>query len=632
MVDLNQYKRKSKTNLDQYRRDKSDTESEDNENLLQKIARYGLKDPAIGLLNMGREFANLPNKFSGGYIPELSPSEFNFGEAVGVKNPNIMDKLIQTGTQYGPSLAIPGANIGRVGSAISKIAPKAGSMISEGISQAIPQSLYGMTQTKNPKEGFAEGAAGGFASPYLGKLIESLRPTNMLKGSLTPEKLRRNLEITQGTETSLGQVLENPSMMRLFENVLPHVIGSGAEKSMLRNAEIIKNRMQFPQGTGTHATHGESIQHALSGAAAETNAVKNANFAKVNQLADEHGVTSPRNNMRATAESILSESLNDPHLSHLMGAEDRRFLENLADPQHAGEYSLRNTDILRGKIGEHAAEAAANGQKPKVTIYNRLREALTRDSEEAIEASGSQELRDAHREAMQHYRNEVVPFEDPDIVKFTRKGGDPDLIVNHFLRSGQADRGRLLQKLISKLEPEGRNAIRSSYFSKALDEDGMVNPPKFRTLYNKLAKNPNQLNALYPEPELRKMLKDYSDLIGKNSESYNLMFNPKTGARNTEGLIKGLSLKAGQLTGAGLAHSLIMPLILGATLGKGATKLLTNEKVRERLINKMIGNEKMVGKKGHKILGLTGHVGLTKDKEGKHEPMALLLTKAINSI
>src|SRR5438270_487348 len=83
-------------------------ESEDNENLLQKVVRYGLKDPAIGVLNFGREVANIPHKLFGNHIPEFSPSNFDFNSTFGVENQNSADKLLQFASQYGPSMAIPG--------------------------------------------------------------------------------------------------------------------------------------------------------------------------------------------------------------------------------------------------------------------------------------------------------------------------------------------------------------------------------------------------------------------------------------------------------------------------------------------------------------------------------------------
>lgn len=118
---------------------------EDNENLLQKFVRYGVKDPAIGILNMGREFANLPSKLTGGYIPELSPSDYDFGAALGVEQPEAADKLIQFAGQYGPSLAIPGVGLGRAGQALSKV-PVAGRFLTKAASEAIPQAAYSAAQ------------------------------------------------------------------------------------------------------------------------------------------------------------------------------------------------------------------------------------------------------------------------------------------------------------------------------------------------------------------------------------------------------------------------------------------------------------------------------------------------------
>lgn len=131
-------------------RRQQESDPQDNENLLQKVVRYGLKDPAIGLLNMGREFANLPHKISQGRIPEFSPSGFNFGEALGVEHPEAYDKAIQFAGQYGPSLAIPGVGLGRAGQALSKI-PRIGRFISKAVSEAIPQVAYSAAQAPQDK-------------------------------------------------------------------------------------------------------------------------------------------------------------------------------------------------------------------------------------------------------------------------------------------------------------------------------------------------------------------------------------------------------------------------------------------------------------------------------------------------
>jgi len=152
------------------------SEPEDNENLLQKVFKYGIKDPAIGLMNMGREFANLPNKLSGGHIPEFSPSDFDFSGALGVENPGSADKLIQGITQYAPAFALPGANVGKAGQLLSKI-PGAGKYLSKALSDAIPQALYGAAQA--PQHNIKAGAeAGATMAPFsiLGQIMQGTNP------------------------------------------------------------------------------------------------------------------------------------------------------------------------------------------------------------------------------------------------------------------------------------------------------------------------------------------------------------------------------------------------------------------------------------------------------------------------
>jgi len=133
--------------------------NEDSENLLQKVMRYGIKDPAIGVLNMGREFANLPHKASHGHIPEFSPSKFDFNKALNVENPDSADNLIQSLFQIAPAFALPGANIGRSGKVIESV-PKVGKYLSKAISDAIPQGLFSAAQAPHDQLKSGAQAAG----------------------------------------------------------------------------------------------------------------------------------------------------------------------------------------------------------------------------------------------------------------------------------------------------------------------------------------------------------------------------------------------------------------------------------------------------------------------------------------
>ena len=175
MANLEKYQRHNKTNLEQYRRNTPESEPEDNENILQKIVRYGLKDPAIGILNMGREFSNLPHKISGGKIPEFSPSDYDFGGALGVENTNAGDNIVQMLAQVAPAFALPGANIGKAGQALSKL-PGVGKFAAKAVSEAIPQALYASAQA--PQDNIKAGAEAGATMLPFSVLSQIMQGTN----------------------------------------------------------------------------------------------------------------------------------------------------------------------------------------------------------------------------------------------------------------------------------------------------------------------------------------------------------------------------------------------------------------------------------------------------------------------
>jgi hypothetical protein len=214
---------------------------EENENLFQKVIKYGLKDPAIGFMNMGREFANLPHKVTGGYLPEYSPSNFNFEEALGVENPNSVDKLIQGISQYAPAFALPGANIGKVGTALESI-PAIGRFASKAASEALPQAYYSAIQ--NPgHEGKAAVQAGATMTPFsvLGELMGSTNPkiktlAKVLAGggagllaregakqSGVGETMSDILGMSVGALGARGMSTKNDMMKNLTEGVSPEI-------------------------------------------------------------------------------------------------------------------------------------------------------------------------------------------------------------------------------------------------------------------------------------------------------------------------------------------------------------------------------------------------------------------------
>lgn len=416
-----------------------------------------------------------------------------------------------------------------------------------------------------------------------------LRPSKMLAGNLTPEQLQANLSAAEGTSTGLGDVIGSPGLKRLYENVLPRVPGTGADTAMQGTAtQLIK------QGEGHLGKLGEGLpqgdmgsllQDALKKASTEARSEKNANFKRVNDIADEAGVVVPREKFKSKAQSLLDEIAESPELKREMSPEIMSDLEAYAKGEKGN--TLRLSNIFKGKLNDKANEAYGAGRNYEYGLFKDLRDSLAGDIDETIKSTKNPELKSAYDTAMTEYGSKFKPFEDRDITKFTRQGGDPDMILQHFLKGGANDRGTLLSKVTSKLPPEARNLPAYMHLSKALEE-GQLNPMKLRTLYKNLGTK--QKEALIPDAAMRKSLDKYTKSVGMNTEAFQTMLNPKTGQRvsdmiPTVGAMAGYSMMGGGIPGLlGGAAGMVLP----GMLGKGAVKLMTSPGVRESLVKAII--------------------------------------------
>lgn len=452
-----------------------------------------------------------------------------------------------------------------------------------------PQFKLGSPENKALIHSMVESAAG---MPGMGggivKGINALRPSKMLAGNLNPAQLQSNLEAAQGTSTGLGDVIGSPALKRLYENVLPRVPGAGASTAMQGTANQL-----IEQGQGHLAKLGEGLpegdlgshlQDALKKASIQARSEKNANFQKVNDIADEAGITVPRDNFQTKAQSILDEIDQSPELKRELSPDVMSDLQSYAKGEKGN--TLRLSNIFKGKLNDKANDAYTTGKNYEYGLYKDLHSALNSDIESTIKSTKNPELKSAYDTAMAEYGTKFKPFEDPDITKFTRQGGDPDVMLSHFLRGGANDRSTLLQKVTSKLPESDRNLPAYMHLSKALEE-GQLNPMKFRTLYKNLGEK--QKESLIPDADMRKVLDKYTKAVGMNTEAFKTMFNPSTGQRVSD-LIPAIGAMGGFKTGmamGGLPGGLIggtAGAILPGIAGKGAVNLLTNPAVRESLV------------------------------------------------
>lgn len=514
---------------------------------------------------------------------------------------------LQEAVQGATGISVPRVDMDQILAPVGSPHKSMGGELLKGIGEYLPYGIAGGPSLMGQAAaGLSSGAAlspeghktsGSLKGALLNVLthgalkgLEALRPSKMFRGSLSPEELAHNLEVTEGTNTGIGDVIESPTLKRAQENIMANVPFGGVPEAMQKNAAVIQQKgSNLLEGIGQQLnpeTQNVALQDALKKAAAQARQEKTANYTKVNKIADDMGFNVGRENFQKQAKAALADIKASPELEKEFDpsllADIQRYAEN---PQGN---TLKLSNIFRGKLGDKANDLYINGKTYESNIIKDLRDSLGKDIESGIESTGSKELKAAHAEAQKNYKENFAPFEDKDIVKFTKKGGDPDLLLQHFVRTGKAsDRSTLLGKLMRKLGENEKHIPLQMYLSRA-NENGQFNPLKLRTLYKNLGSN--QKNQLIKDNALRKNLEDYIDLVGKNTESFNTMFNPKTGQRNLDATLKlGEGLAGYHFLGGipGAAAGIAIPAISTRILNKA----MTSPSLRESLIQQMIENK-----------------------------------------
>jgi|ERR1044071_6631210 hypothetical protein len=498
-------------------------------------------------------------------------NQVDLGRMIETKNP---DPLLSAIGQYGVGAGALGKGIGSViaaNSLNSAIQAQPGDRLRAGVEGAVNVGL---------PAGLIKGSTAGY---------NLAKPSNLLRGTLSPEELQSNLEAAKGTPTSLGDVIDSPTLKRIYENALPHIPLSGAYTKMQETANkftekgenlLDKIGANLPSGDKT-----QLLQDALKKASQQALTDKQADYAKVNKIADDIGLVVGREKFQSKAKSLLDNLEKSPELKRKFPTGLLSDLEEYANNSKGNTLELSN--IFRGKLGSEANTLYTQGATHEYGVVKSLKDALDSDIKGAIKDSNNANLKTEYEKAQANYGSKYAPFENPDITKFTKQGGDPDLMLSHFIRTGANDRGELIGRLTTKLPKNLQNLPLHMYLSKAI-EDGKLNPVKLNTLYNKLGKK--QVEALVPDKSIRKELENYTKGIGMNKEAFNTMFNPKTGQRNSDSLIGALEAMAGYGVGGLKGMALAVP-AAGAAARIG-THLLTNESIRNALVKKMIKQSK----------------------------------------
>src|SRR6185503_14269659 len=422
---------------------------------------------AAGTAELGRNLLNIPAALHLPYAERFEP--FNYGSALGIKEPTLADSLIQSLAQYAPGFAIPGVGLGRAGQAISKI-PKVGSFLSEAASQAIPQGLFGATQNENPIEGFQKEATGAAIGTGIGRGIEKvankLLPANLFKTPLSKKELVRAYQQTKGTNTDIGNLIDNPTLQKLYENKLVKY-SSEPYGIMQKTAEQVTNRGSriLSKLLGEHSPEDipEKLTESLLQAHTKHRAFKNDIYNAVDDLAQKENLKLALPNFAKKAQNYMAAIEDTNILKH--EPESRAILNKLINYAHPvkeikktgailspkGEPliniaeqkfpTLKEANILKGKLGHYAkifGESSDPAQRNMSGIFHNLSRTLKGDIESSIESSGNDVLKKGYQVAEENYKKNYSPFLDKDIYKFISGKAHPETLLNDVIRGGSA--------------------------------------------------------------------------------------------------------------------------------------------------------------------------------------------------
>jgi hypothetical protein len=585
--------------------------------LFSMIGQYGkqlgqtsldqLKGAADALVNLPAEVANvaLPQKYQ---IPTFKSSEgtdYNIGHLIGE-----MAAYPAGGEVLG---------MGReAAEAIPLVGKLAESLGAEGLKPTIARqglggALYGASQQpENKTQGAVVGGALGGLGGGLESAVNMLRPSRLFRGTLSDEELMRNMNVSRGTQTGLGDVIESPTIKQFHENYIAKVPFSGVDQSMGQTKKLLEdqgnNILAKYLGTETPENVPQKINDYLAKAKEIQTLEKNRLYGDANKIAEESSLNLELPNFTDTANKHINLINDQSFLKY--EPEARALLSRLSNykeiPGKGDAYSaltgmgatqspsLSEANMLAGKLNDLASKyrsSPAAEDRHMSGVLSELGRSLKTDIKTGINSSGNDQLISAFSAAEKNYKENFSPFLDKDIWSFANRTKDSDDLITRFIKTGKnTDKGNQLENLMSKLPPEGQDLVKYEYLSRALKGSGVdrrIDPNALKTLWTDKNLGPRQKAALMPNLDEREQMDRYAKLVGMNPEALSAMVNPKTGVRNVQGLL-GLTAAIS----AGMGHYAFPAMATGAVLGsRQINKMLTNPVTREKLIQAMIENK-----------------------------------------
>lgn len=561
----------------------------------------GLGGVAQGGEEIGNAMTRGINDLFGINLPKNTTNYTN--QFTGPVNPSFGDKVLQGTASFVPyaasaELTLPEEILGS-------------RLLGQGVvGQGLTGSVYGATQSNNPISGGITGAIENIAMGIPGMVVS--KALNGLAGNLTSDELAQNVAAAQGTNTGLGAVINSPTLK--FGQKVAMAIPFGGGQTIKNNItnQITNQGSNLLNNLSSGISPenvGENLNDALQSQLNSLQNIKRQNYKNVEDLANQSNTMIGRTNFSNTANGLLDKINQSDELKNNLSPGFVNEISSFVKPSgditinspilnvdgipissttisKSPSYSLQNSNIFKGILNDKASDAYAKGDNFSGSNYASLAKALGTDIDNGISNSDNQPLQQSYADAQKFYKDNISPWEDPSITKFTRGNGDADTLISSFVKPGlNNDRGNLINTLVSKLPPEQQSLPGYAYLSRANVPDSVTGKPtfdpiKFSNLYNNIG--PNTKDALFGNGPQRQQLDQYNNLIGMNK---NIL---ASNVADNQHKAMGIEALAGILGGEHLGIATTLGLFGGLAGGANiANRLLTKPSIRNVLINRM---------------------------------------------
>lgn len=471
-----------------------------NPSLLPRIgadALAGFSQFGHGLLNAPYNIANdLGQK--GIINPNIASSiprqqNYNYGQMLGVNNPNLADKILQGGVQYAPYAAIAGPELA---------------------AQTVAGGIYGLTQSTTPIESSALGAA------------TALTGAGLLKGAASlPGYLSKFA--AQGLAANVGDALNgaknvnNSDAFQLAKNNYQNYTNaeSGAWNKLNQSAQTVdENGGQFDNTNYIDALNNKLSQ--LKGQSASQSGYARAN---------------------TDAQSLLGDYTNDTHNSFSSAIEHNKALnqdyQNEITPGKSLPFNIVN--YAKANISKTLNGNISNlNQQPGMSPFAAQ---LQNDLMTANQATAQKN---------QIFNNIVNPGGKTStstfsqMIKNNNDYTDPTGFVNDYVPKARGDGIQKMQQFSQMIGDDNaaKNIIKNNYFDSSFNQSDIgINPKAFVNKYNNLSND--QQNYLF-NPQENQQIQSLSKILANHP---NAMSAPNLLGHGGMGALVGLG--AGSLGG-----------------------------------------------------------------------------------